>query len=144
MDATQFAYWLQGMLEYTDVSKLNTEDLKTKLQGIKEHLNLVFKKVTPPVIVDAIPKRQTPSPSENEKHFKRMMDQIKKDKEDKEKRQGPTPWYSPSIPAIDPSTWKTSPVSPAPYTPWTAPPYTSPYYMQRDFPFEAGKTVIMC
>lgn len=143
MDTTQLAYWIQGMLEYTNVSELSEADLKLKLQGIKDHTALVFKKVTPPAIA-VIPKRETPSPSENEKHFKRIRDQIKKDKEDQEKRQGSTPWYSPSIPTIDPSTWKTNPVSPAPYTPWTMPPYNSPYYMQSDFPFEAGKTVIMC
>lgn len=145
MNAEQLAYWIQGMLEYTNVSELSEADLRLKLQGIKDHTALVFKKVTPPVVIDAIPKRQTPSPSDNEKHFKRIMDQMKKDKEDKERRQGPTPWYSPSIPTIDPSTWKTSPLAPPPYN--LPLPYTSPYYMLGDYPgvnYEAGKTVIMC
>lgn len=47
MDAPQFALWLQGFAE------LNTEPpTKEQWQSIREHLQLVFTKVTPPVKVD--------------------------------------------------------------------------------------------
>lgn len=137
MDTTQLAYWIQGMLEFTNVSELSEADLRIKLQGIKDHTALVFKKVTPQVPV--VPK----SLNDFEKE---ISDKIKKAQDDKLRKEGNriTPWYSPSIPTIDPSTWKTSPLAPSPYNPWVSPPYTSPYYMQSDFPFEAGKTVLMC
>lgn len=137
MDVTQLAYWIQGMLEFTNVSELSEADLKIKLQGIKDHTALVFNKVTPTVVAapaEFLPKRVTPTREENEQAFKKMMDRAK---------QNPL-WDLYQKHGIDPSTWKTSPVAPSPYNPWVSPPYTSPYYMQSDFPFEAGKTMIMC
>lgn len=47
MNAEQFAMWAQGMLEYRDVSKIDPEEALKMLQGIKDHVALVFKKVTP-------------------------------------------------------------------------------------------------
>jgi len=44
MDATQFACWLQGFAELTD--KAPTAE---QWKSIREHLQLVFTKVTPPV-----------------------------------------------------------------------------------------------
>lgn len=71
MTPEQFCYWLQGMVE-VDVNTLTPLQVK----AIKDHLNLVFKKVTPnypigpikripqwqpPVIVpDSSPKYETP------------------------------------------------------------------------------------
>lgn len=43
MDATNFAYWLQGFFEVSDAKTLDKE----QVQIIKDHLNLVFNKVTP-------------------------------------------------------------------------------------------------
>jgi hypothetical protein len=43
MDATQFAYWLQGFFEISDARNLDYK----QVQIIRDHLNLVFNKVTP-------------------------------------------------------------------------------------------------
>ncbi len=44
MDAQQFAYWLQGFAELND-----TPPTKAQWESIREHLALVFEKVTPPI-----------------------------------------------------------------------------------------------
>ncbi len=46
MNAQSFAYWLQGMLEYRDISTIPADELKAMMHGISEHLKLVFEKVT--------------------------------------------------------------------------------------------------
>lgn len=43
MTSEQFTYWLQGYLEVADPKTLNEK----QVQIIKDHLALVFKKVTP-------------------------------------------------------------------------------------------------
>ncbi len=43
MTTKQFAYWLQGFFEINDPQTINKE----QTQIIKDHLNLVFDKVTP-------------------------------------------------------------------------------------------------
>lgn len=43
MTSENFCYWLQGYLEIEDPSNIN----EGKLQIIKDHLSLVFTKVTP-------------------------------------------------------------------------------------------------
>jgi hypothetical protein len=43
MDATNFAYWLQGFFEVSNAKTLDKE----QVQIIKDHLDLVFNKVTP-------------------------------------------------------------------------------------------------
>ena len=43
MDSTNFTYWLQGFFEISDSNKLNEK----QVQIIKDHLALVFDKVTP-------------------------------------------------------------------------------------------------
>ena len=50
MTAEQFCYWLQGMLEIQDPKSLNEKQLKI----IKDHLQLVFHKVTPYYYQDSI------------------------------------------------------------------------------------------
>ncbi|WP_157130290.1 hypothetical protein [Burkholderia pseudomallei] len=45
MDALNFAYWLQGFVELTQ----GQTPCPAQWKAIKEHLDLVFKKVTPPV-----------------------------------------------------------------------------------------------
>jgi len=45
MDAQQFAYWLQGFAELSG----DAPPSKAQWKSIREHLGLVFKKVTPPV-----------------------------------------------------------------------------------------------
>lgn len=43
MDATSFAYWLQGALELGGLKSLDEVQVKI----VQDHLDLVFKKVTP-------------------------------------------------------------------------------------------------
>ncbi len=43
MDSTNFTYWLQGFFEISDSNKLTEK----QVQIIKDHLALVFDKVTP-------------------------------------------------------------------------------------------------
>lgn len=43
MNAENFTYWLQGFFELTDTDELTEDQVKT----IKDHLALVFQKVTP-------------------------------------------------------------------------------------------------
>jgi hypothetical protein len=43
MDATNFTYWLQGFFEVSDAKKLDEK----QVQIIKDHLGLVFNKITP-------------------------------------------------------------------------------------------------
>ena len=56
MVAVSFTYWLQGFFEISDAKKLDEK----QVQVIKDHLNLVFNKVTPDRIgvasSDSIPK----------------------------------------------------------------------------------------
>ena len=43
MDSKDFTYWLQGFFEISDAKKLDEK----QVQIIKDHLGLVFNKVTP-------------------------------------------------------------------------------------------------
>lgn len=43
MEAENFAYWLKGYFELQDTDKLSPKQVKV----IKDHLDLVFNKVTP-------------------------------------------------------------------------------------------------
>ena len=43
MEETSFCYWLQGFFELSNSNKLTTK----QVQQIKDHLDLVFTKVTP-------------------------------------------------------------------------------------------------
>jgi hypothetical protein len=43
MESREFAYWLTGFFEISDAKKLD----ETQVQIIKDHLDLVFNKVTP-------------------------------------------------------------------------------------------------
>jgi hypothetical protein len=45
MTADQFVFWLQGLFELSDTKTLDASQVKI----IKEHLDLVFEKVTPAV-----------------------------------------------------------------------------------------------
>lgn len=45
MDALQFAYWLQGFAELSG----DEPPTPSQWKSIREHLGLVFKKVTPPM-----------------------------------------------------------------------------------------------
>lgn len=49
MTTEQFCYWLQGKLEGRDI--LSGTFTKEELQSIKEHLQTVFKKVTPSITI---------------------------------------------------------------------------------------------
>lgn len=43
MDSIQFCYWLQGFFEIADPERISIDEIKI----IKDHLQLVFNKVTP-------------------------------------------------------------------------------------------------
>lgn len=47
MNQENFVYWLNGMLEYMDIDAASEDELREKLEGIRDHLDLVFEKVTP-------------------------------------------------------------------------------------------------
>jgi hypothetical protein len=47
MDAQNFAYWLNGFAELSG----DNPPTKTQWKSIKEHLALVFTKVTPPITI---------------------------------------------------------------------------------------------
>ena len=46
MNEREFCYWLHGMFELTDADELTPDQVKM----VKEHLKLVFTKVTPPLL----------------------------------------------------------------------------------------------
>lgn len=50
MNAEQFAYWMQGFAELNGQAPTVEQ-----WQSIKDHLALVFKKVTPPIVNKQIP-----------------------------------------------------------------------------------------
>lgn len=50
MSAQEFCYWLQGFFEVTDATHVNEKQAAI----IKEHLALVFKKVTGPVAAKSL------------------------------------------------------------------------------------------
>lgn len=134
MNSEQFVYWLQGMLEYTDVSKLNTEDLKIKLQGIKDHLKLVFTKVTPTPVEDK--KTLTQIAKDISDGVKKESDEARRFREAVEDLQKPRrePLYKIpnfSRPSIDPKTWPIHPDKGLPNIPTDYPITlpTGPYYM---------------
>lgn len=51
MTPEQFVYWLQGFLETSNPISINA----TQTRQIKDHLNLVFEKVTPTTVVETTP-----------------------------------------------------------------------------------------
>lgn len=57
MNSTEFTYWLQGFFEISDAKKLDEK----QVQIIKDHLALVFNKVTPNR--NEIPKKEWPQGS---------------------------------------------------------------------------------
>jgi hypothetical protein len=50
MDTTTFCYWLKGFFEISDTNKLNEK----QVQIIRDHLDLVFNKVTPDRFKDEV------------------------------------------------------------------------------------------
>lgn len=99
MNYEQFAMWLHGFFEISDVKTLNEK----QTQIIKDHLALLFKKVTP-------------DRTESTSHNKDMWEELKKaaEKANQDRRKRPSKWpdttpepYKPtyclgSIPKIDP------------------------------------------
>ncbi len=49
MTPEQLVIWIHGMLEYRHIGEIAGEEALEMLQGIKDHVALQFKKVTPPV-----------------------------------------------------------------------------------------------
>lgn len=88
MDASQFTMWLQGFAELSSAPP--TPD---QWQSIKEHLQLVFTKVTPPVnqAVATPPPQKTPE--EHAAALRKMFDRVK---------QAPAVPSFPGSPYIDP------------------------------------------
>lgn len=85
MDALNFAYWLQGFVELT---RGQTPD-PAQWKAIREHLDLVFKKVTPKV-------ENTIKIDVDTKDAQKAVDALKKSYEDLEKKAkegGPVPFW---------------------------------------------------
>jgi hypothetical protein len=122
MNAEQFALWLQGMLEYRDIKDIPEAELKVMLQGIKDHVALVFNKVTPEVK----PKPVQKSPSEVQKALEEMF---KKARAEPEKKPQPAKAW-PFIPPKNPN-W-TPPFAPVPI-PWPEYPEVKPNYDQPNY-----------
>lgn len=57
MNAESFAYWLQGFIELN-----GSAPTANQWQSIKEHLQLVFKKVTPPAVTPGLRQPFMPEP----------------------------------------------------------------------------------
>lgn len=72
MNAENFAYWLKGFFELTNTTTLNENQIKM----IKEHLNLVFNKVTAPLEPE-----NTKSEELVSDEVRKIMEQIRKDSE---------------------------------------------------------------
>jgi hypothetical protein len=96
MNQTEFVYWLQGMLEYTNVMGLDGADAKAKLQGIKDHLKLVFTKQTPEPKKE-VPKVKDPNVIEPSEALKKLFEGAAKQYEQGRKPGGiwPSPTYIP-------------------------------------------------
>lgn len=60
MTTEQFCYWVQGFLEIQDPKNITEEQVKI----IKDHLNLVFTKLTPPYKITKITFPETTPPLE--------------------------------------------------------------------------------
>jgi hypothetical protein len=71
MTPDQFCYWLQGMFEITNTKQLS----ETQTKIIKEHLQLVFTKVTPDHDKDLLTEQEE---SELEEALKKLQDEIDK------------------------------------------------------------------
>jgi hypothetical protein len=116
MTNEQFLYWLQGMLEYTHIGSLSEADIRAKLQGIKDHLGLVFEKQTPkreePLkatpYIPPVEKVKGIEPDEALK--KAWADGLRKIKRDPTPSPFPYPQpkYDP-LPGSDPNYWLTQP-----------------------------------
>lgn len=63
MTPENFCYWLQGWLEVSDTTNLETELDARQLKIIKDHLFLVFHKMTPHVSEHTTQSRPRPPPS---------------------------------------------------------------------------------
>ena len=58
MTPEQFCYWLQGAIELADMKEMSPKDI----QVLKDHLKLVFEKLTPVYGVNPIPLPEIQSP----------------------------------------------------------------------------------
>ena len=68
MDSVNFAYWLQGFFEMTNTKNLTEEQVTM----IKQHLALVFTKVTPP-----LPKEEVKKEPPGRRGFKNIDEAFK-------------------------------------------------------------------
>lgn len=75
MTSDQFAYWLQGFFEMTDSKNLS----ERQVSMIKEHLKLVFNKVTPDI-------QPSPLPGLTKEDIEKALEKGKKIVEETEKR----------------------------------------------------------
>lgn len=103
MNAEQFAMWAQGMFEYRNIEEISHFEALKMLQGIKDHVALVFKKVTPKL---EEPKKE---PTEADKALEKIFKDLKPQ------------------PKIEPIKWPQTPVTPLPYYP----PQPHPFWMDH-------------
>src|SRR4051812_1435415 len=77
MNTEQLALWLQGMLEYRDVGSISGSEALKMLQGIKDHVALVFNKVTPVVEKPVEKKDSVKKDSEEDERLKKIFKDLK-------------------------------------------------------------------
>ncbi len=96
MTPEQFAYWLQGFVELTQGQTPNVAQWK----AIRDHLDTVFKKVTPAVGEQVQPAKKTSS------EFQKAVEDVLRRQREREDgpRRSYEPWFSPRIPS-DPPYW---------------------------------------
>jgi hypothetical protein len=115
------------MLEYTNLNELSASDLQRKLQGIKDHLAMVFVKVTPdnesidkPADVDPSDKKilEDAKKSREKTDFEKALEELAKRVANGEKFTFTNPLdkeFERYLPKYDPnkvSNWKSPPSSP--------------------------------
>lgn len=74
MTPEQFAYWLQG---FTELSPEMEQPTVAQWKAIKEHLQTVFVKVTPPVLRDSQPAKVGPATTQEDRPGKALEDALR-------------------------------------------------------------------
>lgn len=63
MDSLNFCYWLRGWIELNKTIDCREGATKETIQAIEDHLDLVFKKVTPERVVGPVTSTPFPLPA---------------------------------------------------------------------------------